>query len=101
MFYYSSIADYFNKKSNSFHSDFPVTLISKHRPLLQLVDNEELKYEYSFLIRRDKSLFEVGFPLVKVTDFDTNKRLAQLITIETNQGEFIHFYLEDEVLDET
>ncbi|MBL1210700.1 hypothetical protein [Geminocystis sp. GBBB08] len=101
MFYYSSIADYLNNKSHCFNSEFIVTLKSKNRPFLQLADDEDLKNQYSFLIQRDKRLYEIGFPLIQVADFETNKSLTQLINIETKQGEIIKFYLKDEVLDET
>jgi len=101
MFYYSSIANYLDNKINSFNSDFIITLKSKNRPFLKLADNENLKHQYDFLIERDKGLYEIGFPLIQVADFEMNDNLTQLINIETKEGEIFKFYLEDEVLDET
>jgi len=101
MFYYSSIADYLENNSQWFNSDLIITLKSKNRPFLKLADNEDLKHQYHFLMERDKGLYEIGFPLIQVADFEMNNSLTQLINIETKQGEIFKFYLEDEVLDET
>lgn len=101
MRYYSSIADYLDKKIHSFNSESIVTLKSKNRPFLKLADDEDLQHQYHFLMERGNGLYEIGFPLIQVADFETNNSLTQLIAIETKQGKVIKFYLEDEVLDET
>lgn len=100
MLFYASLTDYLFNRPRNFNRNNSLQLRGCNRPFLVL-ENDELKQEYNFLIARDKGVYEIGFPWVEVRHWEMNKTLTKLVVIETNQGEIFSIILEDEIFDET
>ncbi|MDB9312246.1 DUF2357 domain-containing protein [Spirulina sp. CS-785/01] len=101
MLIYRTLADYIHRQPLSCHPDMTVQLQGKDRPFLELEKGEKLLTPYGFLVKRTESLYEVGFPWVQVSDWETHSRLIQHISLEIESWGGLHLELADEVLDET
>lgn len=100
MLFYASLTDYLFNRPWEFNPDNPLYLRGLDRAVLVL-EKETLKSEYNFLIKRGEGVYEIGFPWVKVEDWESNKSLTKSVIIETNQEDTFYLTLEDEIFDET
>lgn len=80
-------------------------LDSSDRPILVLANDEVLSEMPSFLIPlEDKKTYEIGFPLVSVSNWDNHQSLCQkeLLKIQKNNEEFaLSISIKDLILDST
>lgn len=100
MLFYGSLTDYLFNRPCQFKGDNSWYFRGCDRGVLVL-EKEKLKSEYNFLIKRDEGVYEIGFPLVEVADWESNKTLTKSVIIETNKDETFSLTLEDEIFDET
>ncbi len=98
MLIYANLTDYLQDKSCL--NGLP-QLRGRDRPFLVLEDDEELTKQYPFLMQRQPSIYEIGFPWVQITDWEQQKAIVQKLSIEIKTGAIIELNLADEVLDET
>ncbi|MBL1209649.1 DUF2357 domain-containing protein [Geminocystis sp. GBBB08] len=100
MLFYASLTDYLFNRPCEFNADNLLHLRGCDRGVLVL-EKETLKSEYNFLIERGEGVYEIGFPLVEVADWENNKTLTKSVIIETNKDEIFYLTLEDDIFDET
>lgn len=100
MLFYATLTDYLFNRPWEYNSNALLCLRGCDRPFLVL-ENEDLKQEYNFLIQRQKKVYEIGFPWIEVRDWETNKSLTKSVIIETNKGDTFYLTLEDDIFDET
>ena len=98
MLIYATLVDYL--QSQACLDDCP-RLRGSDRPILVLEDGEILTRNHNFLIRRDETLYEIGFPWVQIDDWEKQEHFFQEHCIETDSGNQITLVLFDEILDET
>jgi hypothetical protein len=101
MLIYPTLAAYLTNRFLRFDSEKPLTLRGKDRPFLVLEADEKLLKPYNFLIERAANIYEVGFPWVQVTDWQSQHKLTQTFDLEIESLGTISLSLADEVLDET
>lgn len=101
MLIYPSLADYLQNKSQSFEPGMTLRLRGRDRPIFVLEAPEQFCDSYNVLMKRGDNLYEVGFPWVQLSDWESQERLSQDLTVEIVPLGTLHLLLEDEVFDET
>ncbi len=98
---YRHLADYLQNQAYDLNAATLLQLRGSDRPFLVLDDGDGLVKNYPFLIERQPHVYEIGFPFVKIEEWEERQEVSQTIHLITKSGLEISFDLADEVLDET
>ena len=101
MHLFATLVDYLEESPISLEGNSLPSLYGCNRPVVVLESDEQFSQSYRFLIKRDDRVYEIGFPWVQRSDWDTYQNLVQEISFSLQNGQQYQLFLCDEVFDES
>jgi hypothetical protein len=98
---FATLVDYLEESPLSLEGDAIPPLRGCDRPIMVFEPDEKITQSYRFLIKRDSRIYEVGFPWVQRSDWDTHQDLLQQVTFSFQDSQQYKLFLHDEVFDES